>query len=110
MSIELPHPVAAYFAADADKSDRGAVARCFTEDAVVKDEGHSYAGRAAIQKWKEDSSSACQYTCAPFASENRDGKLIVTSHLVGNFPGSPIDLRYFFELDGDKIAALEIIP
>jgi hypothetical protein len=32
----------------------------------------------------------------------------VTSHLVGDFPGSPVDLRYFFVLDGDKIASLEI--
>ena len=34
----------------------------------------------------------------------------MTSHLEGDFPGSPLDLRYFFTLDGDKIAALEIIP
>jgi len=34
----------------------------------------------------------------------------VTSHLVRDFPGSPVDLRYFFILDGDQIAALEIIP
>jgi len=32
------------------------------------------------------------------------------SRLTGNFPGSPVDLRFFFELDGDKIASLEIIP
>lgn len=110
MSIELPKQIAAYFAADADTSDHGAVARCFTENAVVKDEGHTYDGRAAIQQWKEGSASAYQYTSAPFALEIKEGKTIVTSHLVGNFPGSPVDLRYFFELDGDKIAALEIIP
>ena len=40
----------------------------------------------------------------------KDGKTIVTSRLVGNVPGSPVDLRYFFKLEGDKIASLEIIP
>ena len=25
-------------------------------------------------------------------------------------PGSPVDLRFFFELEGDKIASLEVIP
>lgn len=110
MSIELPKQIAAYFAADADTNDDGAVARCFTENAVVKDEGHTHSGRAAIRQWKEGAASAYQYTSTPFALEFKDGKTIVTSHLVGNFPGSPIDLRYFFELNGDKIAALEIIP
>jgi hypothetical protein len=32
----------------------------------------------------------------------------VTSHVVGDFPGSPVNLRYFFVLEGDKIASLEI--
>jgi hypothetical protein len=35
---------------------------------------------------------------------------VVTSRLIGNFPGSPVDLRFFFELEGDKIASLEVIP
>jgi len=37
MTLALPKPVAAYFAADRD--DAEAVAQCFTESAVVKDEG-----------------------------------------------------------------------
>jgi hypothetical protein len=108
MSINLPKPVTAYFTADADKVNRDAVAQCFTQNAVVKDEGHIYTGRAAIQRWKE--STKFQYSCEPFASEDSNGKIVVTSHLVGSFPGSPVDLRYFFKLDGKKIASLEIIP
>ena len=42
--------------------------------------------------------------------EEKDGKTVVTSRLTGNFPGSPVDLRFFFELEGEKIASLEIIP
>jgi hypothetical protein len=41
--------------------------------------------------------------------EQVDRKIVVTSRLTGNFPGSPVDLRFFFELEGDKIASLEII-
>jgi hypothetical protein len=44
------------------------------------------------------------------ACEEKDGKTVVTSHLVGNFPGSPVDLRFLFKLEADKIASLEIIP
>ena len=107
-SLNLPKPVAAYFTADT--GDGEAVSRCFTENAVVKDEGHTHKGRAAIKAWKTDASAKYQYTCEPLACEERDGKTVVTSHLVGNFPGSPIDLRYFFRLEGDKIASLEVVP
>ena len=37
-------------------------------------------------------------------------KIAVTSRLVGNFPGSPVDLRFLFKLEGNKIESLEIIP
>jgi SnoaL-like domain len=107
-SLGLPKPIAAYFSAD--KGDAKAVSECFTENAVVKDEGHIYEGRPAIEKWKTDASAKYQYTCEPLACEEKDGKTVVTSHLVGNFPGSPVDLRFFFQLEGDKIASLEIIP
>ena len=108
MPLDLPKPIAAYFAAN--NGDGEAFARCFTEKAIVKDEGHTYNGLAAIKKWKTDSSTKYTYTSEPFASEQRDGKTVITSRLTGNFPGSPVDLRFFFGLDDDKIASLEIIP
>jgi hypothetical protein len=108
MTLELPKPVAAYFTAD--KAGAEAVSGCFTENAVVKDEAHTYQGRAAIKQWKTDVSAKYQYTCEPLACERKDGKIVVTCRLTGNFPGSPVDLRFFFELDGDQIASLEIIP
>ena len=49
MTIQLPEPITAYFAGD--KLDGDAVARCFTSDAVVKDEGRTYTGVAAIKQW-----------------------------------------------------------
>ena len=108
MTLDLPKPIAAYFTAD--KADGEAVSQCFTEDAVVKDEGHTHQGRSAIKQWKADASAKYQYTSEPFACEQKGGKFVVTSHLTGNFPGSPVDLRFFFKLEGDKIASLEIIP
>ena len=108
MTLDLPEPIAAYFTTD--KGDSDAVSQCFTENAVVKDEGHTHKGRTAIKEWKTDASAKYEYTSEPFACEERDGKTVVTSHLVGNFPGSPVDLRFFFKLEGDKIASLEIIP
>lgn len=108
MKLDLPKPIAAYFTAD--KQDSEAVSRCFTETAVVQDEGQTYRGRAAIKQWKADASSKYQYTSEPFAYEQKDGKFVVTSRLTGNFPGSPINLRFLFGLDGDTIVSLEIVP
>ena len=107
-SLNLPKPVAAYFIAD--EVDGETVSQCFTANAVVKDEGHTHKGRAAIKAWKTDASAKYEYTSEPFACEEKDGKTVVTSHLVGNFPGSPVDLRFFFKLEGAKIASLEVIP
>jgi hypothetical protein len=108
MTLDLPESIAAYFTADQGDSD--AVSQCFTENAVVKDEGRTYNGRAAIKKWKADASTKYRYTSELLACERKDGRTVVTSRLTGNFPGSPVNLRFFFELEGDKIASLEIIP
>jgi SnoaL-like domain len=108
MTLDLPQPVADYFTADRSHSE--AVAQCFTENAVVKDEGRSFKGRAAIKQWKADVSAKYQYTSEPSKCEQQDGKVVVTSRLTGNFPGSPVTLRFLFELEGNKIESLEIVP
>lgn len=104
----LPQPIAAYFTAD--QGDTELLAQCFTEEAIVKDEGQTHIGRAAIQAWKTEASAKYQYTCEPFSWVESAGQTIVTSHLIGNFPGSPVDLRFIFTLAGDRIAKLEILP
>ena len=108
MTLALPEPIAAYFTAD--KGDGDAVSQCFTENAVVVDEGRTYRGRAAIKQWEADASARYEYTSEPFACEQQDGKFVVTSRLAGNFPGSPVNLRFFFGLEGDRIVSLEIMP
>ena len=106
--LNLPEPIATYF--DADKRDGEAVARCFTKQAVVKDEGETHSGLEAIKAWKAAASSKYSYTSVPCAVEEKDGLYVVTSRLTGNFPGSPVDLRYAFRLERGKIASLEIKP
>lgn len=106
--LDLPKAIANYFVADKDGAET--LSQCFTEDAVVKDEGQTYNGRAEIKEWKARASEKYQYTSEPLTLDQEDRKAVVTSRLTGNFPGSPVNLRFFFELDGDKIRSLEIIP
>jgi len=107
MTIELPKPIAAYFAADV-KSNADEVSKCFIETAFVKDEGNTYLGRDEIRNWKNGSSKKYEYTVEPFDITVDGGRTVVTSHVVGSFPGSPIDLRYYFVIEGDLIQELEI--
>ncbi|MDQ0560333.1 hypothetical protein QO004_002115 [Rhizobium mesoamericanum] len=107
MKPVLPEPIAAYFAAD--KQDAEAVARCFAENAIVKDEGETHAGLAAIKTWRAETAAKYNYTSEPIAIEEAGGATIVTSRLTGNFPNSPVDLRFCFRLDDSKISSLEIV-
>lgn len=108
MSIELPQPIAAYFASDS-RGDAQAISDCFTQGAVVVDEGNTHTGRDAIRQWITNASTKYAYTVEPFALSQNGETTIVTSRLVGNFPGSPVDLRYIFVLSGLGIDRLEIV-
>ena len=107
MNIELTGAIAGYFAADRDR-DAEAICRHFTDGAVVEDEGKLHRGRAAIQSWMSEAWQ--KYNCAnqPFEATYNERSTVVTSHVTGDFPGSPIDLRYHFELEGDLIARLKV--
>jgi hypothetical protein len=107
MSVDVPTPIAIYIDAE-NRGDAEALAQCFTENAVVRDEGQTIEGLAAIKQWKAETRKKYQQKIEPLASPQKDDKTIVTNRLAGNFPGSPIDLEFVFTLDGDKIASLEI--
>jgi ketosteroid isomerase-like protein len=107
-SISLPPPVAAYFAADTTDVDR--VVRCFTESAVVVDEQPEHRGHLAIARWKADATAKYHYSSVPIAVDLAGPTAIVTARVAGDFPGSPVELRYRFALEGDRIARLEIAP
>lgn len=107
-NLNLPEPIAAYF--DIDRRDGKAVAQCFTKDGVVMDEGQTHTGPAAIEEWKTAASAKYSYTSEPFAMQQQDDRYIVSSRVSGDFPGSPVHLRFIFRLERDKIAFLEITP
>ena len=106
MTIDLPKPIANYF--KADKKNGEAIVACFSDEAVVKDEGQTYKGLDAIKQWKANASTKYTYTVEPMFLRESEEQMIVIGLVAGNFPGSPVNLQYVFKLEGDKIAALEI--
>ena len=104
-ALTLPEPIAAYFAAEHNPE---ALARCFTAQAVMKDDGHTYTGVDAIKAFMAEASAKYSATTVPFALEREDGLQVIRAKVTGNFPGSPIALSYRFRLERGLIAALEI--
>lgn len=109
MAIALPPPIASYFTADA-ADDNDTLVALFTNDATVIDERKTHTGHAAIRAWKADATAQFDYTVEPFRIAQDGGQTIVTATLTGNFPGSPVDLRYAFSLRDTLIERLEIAP
>lgn len=104
-TLTLPEPIAAYFAAEHKPE---ALAFCFTAQAVMRDDGHSYSGIEAIQAFMAAASAKYSASTVPFALERGDGFQVVRAKVTGNFPGSPVDLSYRFRLERGLIASLEI--
>ena len=107
MAIHLPKPIDIYFASENARDTEGAD-RCFAVDAIVRDEGRTIEGIAAIEAWRIETGEKYRHTVEPLSVTARDGKTVVTVRVSGNFPGSPVNLDHIFELHGDKIVSLEI--
>ena len=105
--MKLPKTLTDYFAA-ANSDDGDRVAACFAEDTVVRDEGRDISGRAAILAWAEETRHKYRYHAEIGKVEAIADETVVTARLTGEFPGSPINVRYRFKLADSKIRALEI--
>jgi SnoaL-like domain len=107
MAIHLPAPIEIYFASENARDTEGAD-RCFAAHAIVRDEGRTIEGVAAIKAWRIEAGEKYHHTVEPLSVAERYGKTIVTARVSGNFPGSPVNLDHIFELHGDRIVSLEI--
>jgi hypothetical protein len=109
MKLNLPAVIAAYVNA-ANLQDADAVARCFIAEAVVLDEGVERRGAAQVRAWAVEVSGKYHPVLEPRSVAATTAGIVVVGRVAGDFPGSPIDLRYSFELAGQKIRRLEITP
>ena len=100
-------PIANYIAA-ANIQDIEAVTACFTEDAVVHDEKQDRQGSAAIRKWAEEASAKYRPIVEVLGVMRTGDTTVLAGRVSGDFPNSPLELRYAFTLNGGKIARLEI--
>ncbi|GGO27005.1 DUF4440 domain-containing protein [Micromonospora parathelypteridis] len=110
MAVDLPDVIDRYFRA-VDDRDLDAFVACFADTASVADDDRVYDGRAAIRAWRQKTMDATSYTSEPVRVTPQAGdSYLVLSRVSGDFPGSPIELRYRFTLRDDLIGALDIRP
>ena len=107
MPLPLPAPIELFMSSE-NTHDLEALAHCFAAHATVRDEGQTMQGLKAIKAWRLETRKKYRHTVEPVAVTARDGKTVVSTKLTGDFPGSPIALTYWFKLEGQKIARLEI--
>ncbi len=106
----LPEVITRYLAAHQAR-DLDPALVCYTDDAVVVDEGHTYRGRREIRDWLARSASEYTYTVKLTGAQRVDDEhFVAVHHLEGNFPGGVVDLRFRFTLREGRIAELVIEP
>jgi ketosteroid isomerase-like protein len=109
MNEPLPPAVQAYFDAT-NAHDAAAIAACFTPDGWVHDEGSDHRGRDAIRAWGQDVIDKYDLISRVTGAEARDDALTVTAEVSGNFDGSPAEITYLFDLDGDGLISAMRVP
>jgi hypothetical protein len=107
--LDLPAAITAYVNA-ANIQDADTVVRCFVDDAVVLDEGVERRGATQVRAWAAEVSRKYHPVLEPLSVAATPAGIVVVGRVTGNFPGSPIDLHYTFELAGQKIQRLEVMP
>ena len=107
MTIALPRPIELYFSSE-NAHDPALLDQCVAADAVVRDEHKTISGLQAIKAWRVETGKKYGHTVQPVTASERDGAIVVTGKVTGNFPGSPIDLDHTFRLEGGKIVTLDI--
>lgn len=90
------------------KFDSKAYADCFSETAIVLDEGSMHKGHKEIQQWNEKTNLKYKTILDPIGFVTIGDANILTTKVSGSFEGSPIVLNYHFELKNGKIEGLKI--
>ena len=86
--------------------DSVAYTNCFSETAIVFDEGKNHKGKMEIQQWIEKANEEYQAVMKPL--EYSTTEEVLKAEVSGNFPGSPIVLSYRFKLKDGLIESLKI--
>lgn len=103
--MNLPNIITALVKAQT-QYDSYAYADCFTDTATVFDEGKNHNGKTEIESWIAAANSKYKTVMKPIDYNEKQN--ILSAETSGTFPGSPVVLKYHFELNDGLIQSLKI--
>lgn len=104
---DIPEVVSAYFDAD-QANDVDALNQIFSDSAIVEDENSLYTGIVEIRTWWLAMKEKYQYFLELIEVSNTDHISTVLTQVNGNFPNSPVKLKFQFTLENGKVVKLRI--
>ncbi len=107
MAIRLPRIIEKYVDAS-NKHEVKSILSCFSDDAVVHDEGETLHGKNAIESWIAKTIEKYKFQLKPLSVKSDDRDFVVAVEVSGSFDGSPVTLDYHFTIESDKILSLRI--
>jgi len=91
-----------------DHFDSVAYVDCFSETAMVFDEGKMHKGRLEIQQWIEEGNQKYRTVMKPIAYSDNGTTGVLSTEISGSFDGSPIILKFHFDIIDGQIQYLKI--
>lgn len=88
--------------------DSVAYAKCFSESGVMLDEGKNHQGRVEIQQMIEEANKKYRSMMKPLEYTENGTSSILSAECSGTFPGSPIILKFHFDIVDGQIQYLNV--
>jgi len=105
--MNLPKIIADLVAAQ-NNQDSAAYTACFSETAIVHDEGKIHVGKEEIYKWIKHANEQYKSFMKPLEYNESGSNGVLTTDVSGTFPGSPIVLQFHFGFEDDLIGSLKV--
>ena len=88
--------------------DSAAYANLFSETSVVYDEGKTHHGRKEVEQWIAEANEKYKSIMEPVGYTQKGNKGVLTANVSGTFPGSPLVLKFHFEINEGIIQSLKV--
>src|SRR5258708_21512562 len=98
MEIKLP-PIIKRYIESSNKHDVESILSCFTDEAVVRDEGETLHGKKAIEVWIVKTIGKYKFHFKPLGIQEGAVESVVSVEVSGTFDGSPVTLDYHFSIE-----------
>ena len=107
MKIKLPEIIQKYVDAS-NQHDVKSILACFSDDAIVQDEGEELRGKKAVESWILKTIEKYKFHFKPLSVKDAGSETVVAVEVSGTFDGSPVTLDYHFVIERGQIVSFSV--